>query len=88
MKNKHGKVLTPGPHFPRHMHHELTHGHVPKPHRHFRNDDNEVSDRLRFNINYMEVPQAHHGSAHSNDIFDLPNTIEEDNDMEPNMFDS
>ena len=82
-------TLTPGPHFPKHMHKEVLHerSHHGRS-KHFRNDP-EVSDRLRFNINYMEVPPAYNGVPnHRNDIFDLPNLIEEDNDVEENLFDT
>ena len=46
-EHRHEHVLTPGPHFPRHMHAHMRH------HGHSRNDENEMSDRLRYNINYM-----------------------------------
>ena len=48
-RHGHSHVLTPGPHMPRHMHAHMKHG----GHRHSRNDENEMSDRLRYNINYM-----------------------------------
>ena len=91
-KSGHGKVLTPGPHFPRHMHKHMTHDHGNNRHRHSRNSENEMSDRLRFNINYMEVPQRYNGFTQSNDILmdqqELANLIESDNDAEANLFDT
>ena len=60
----HGKTLTPGPHFPKHMHKELKH----HQHHHKANDENEMSDRLRYNINYMPVPPINKSKRRANDI--------------------
>jgi hypothetical protein len=73
--HKHGKLLTPGPHFPRHMQKELKH------HHHRVNDENEMSDRLRYNINYMPVPPKSNHRA--NDIPSLAEEVQNGQGMEP-----
>ena len=46
-----------------------------------------MSDRLRYNINYMEVPQTYNGMQQSNDILNLLEN-ENENDTEANIFDT
>ena len=68
-EHKHGKTLTPGPHFPKHMHKDL------KKRHHKANDENEVSERLKYNINYMPVPPSPRSNRRANDIIPFPEDV-------------